>query len=699
MVFKMVTWHPKGLSKAFRVYNLETKRVEENLHVNFLENKPNVVGKGHAWMFDLDYLTNSMTYEPVLVENQANTSAGPKEANNNAGTQVNDDQGANSVEINLHEEHFVLSIWPAYSTTVKSSRDKLEKNTDFKTSESPRKEASHANQNANTNITNLLSAVSTRISTAGPSRALNNGKPSYPDDPSMPHIEDIYANTKEGIFTNSSYDDEGVVTDFNNLETTTRSKVKKNFKAHALILVDLPFGKKAIGTKWVYRNKKDERGVVVRNKARLVAEGHRQEEGIDYDEVFAYVARIEAIRIFLAFASYMGFIVYQIDVKSAFLYGTINKEVYVIQPPGFVDPKFPNKVYKIVKALYGLHIAPRACSTKKSWCVEFEELMKNRFQMSSMGELTFFLGLQTASTPIKTQKPLVKDKEAADVDSVLVLDLGNLQQEVVNFLAGDLFHGNIQNLLLDYGFNIMNTKIYIDNESTICIVKNPVFHSKTKHIEIWHHFIRDAYVKKLIQVLKIHTDDNVADLLTKAFNVSRIFECWSKHHTTNGHQFTMSNPHQELTSLEANSFCKELASPKEMALVQCVSAKRNAWNQFGCSMASAVICLATGRKFNFSKNIFDSMVRNVDSPSKFLMCLGGCIQIRGKIEAIDVDEDITLMDAENQVDMDAELQGRKDDDSVTKEVSAAEPTVFDDEEVTMTMAQTLIKIKAKKERF
>ncbi|GKD06981.1 putative ribonuclease H-like domain-containing protein [Tanacetum coccineum] len=103
-------------------------------------------------------------------------------------------------------------------------------------------------------------------------------------------------------------------------------------------LVDLPKGKRAIGTKWVYRNKKDERGIIVRNKARLVAQGYTQEEGIDYDEVFAPVARIEAIRLFLAYASFMGFIVYQMDVKSAFLYGTIEEEVYVCQPPGFEDP-------------------------------------------------------------------------------------------------------------------------------------------------------------------------------------------------------------------------------------------------------------------------------------------------------------------------------------------------------------------------
>nr|GEW11477.1 hypothetical protein [Tanacetum cinerariifolium] len=217
----------------------------------------------------------------------------------------------------------------------------------------------------------------------------------------------------------------------------------------------MPYGKKAIGTKWVYKNKKEEKGIVVRKKARLVAQGHRQEEGIDYDEVFAPVARIEAIRIFLAFASFMGFIVYQMDVKSSFLYVTIEEEVYVSQPPRFIDPQFPNKVYKVEKALYGLHQLPEHVhvyvddiifgSTKKSLCDEFEALMHKRFQMSSIGELTFFLGLQvkqseegifisqdkyvaeilkkynfysvrTTSTPIETQNPLVKDEEAANVD-------------------------------------------------------------------------------------------------------------------------------------------------------------------------------------------------------------------------------------------------------------------------------------------
>nr|GEX86866.1 putative ribonuclease H-like domain-containing protein [Tanacetum cinerariifolium] len=123
---------------------------------------------------------------------------------------------------------------------------------------------------------------------------------------------------------------------------------------------DLPYGKRAIGTKWVYRNKKDEKGIVIRNKARLVAQAHTLDEGIDYEEVFAPVARIKAIRLFLAYASFMGFMVYQMDVKSAFLYGTIKEKVYVYQPLGFEDPNHPDKVYKVVKALYGLHQAPRA---------------------------------------------------------------------------------------------------------------------------------------------------------------------------------------------------------------------------------------------------------------------------------------------------------------------------------------------------
>ncbi|GJU72736.1 putative ribonuclease H-like domain-containing protein [Tanacetum coccineum] len=396
-------------------------------------------------------------------------------------------------------------------------------------------------------------------------------------------------------------------------------------------LVDLPHRKRAIGTKWVYMKKKDER-----------------------------VARTKAIRLFLAYASFKDFVVYQMDVNSAFLYGKIEEEVYVCQPPGFEDLEFPDRVYKVEKALYGLHQAPRACliyvddiifgSTKKELCTKFKKLMHKKFQMSFMGELAFFLGLQvtqkddgifisqdkyvdeilkkfgfstvkTSSTPMETSKPLINDENAKSVDVHLyrsmigsLMYLTSLRPDIMfvvcacarfqvthkvshlyavkrifrylkgqpklgiwypkdspfdleaytdsdyagasldgkSITGGCQFLGSrliswqckkqtvvansiteaeyvaapsccrqllwIQNKMLDYGYNFMNTKIFIDNESTICIVKNPVFHSKTKHIKIRHHFIRDSNEKKLIQMIKIHTNQNVADLHTKAFD-------------------------------------------------------------------------------------------------------------------------------------------------------------------------------------
>nr|GEZ58538.1 putative ribonuclease H-like domain-containing protein [Tanacetum cinerariifolium] len=151
--------------------------------------------------------------------------------------------------------------------------------------------------------------------------------------------------------TYSDHENVGAEDDFNNLETSITVSPILSTRTHK----DHPVSQ-IIGD----LNKKDERRIVVRNKARLVSQGHTQEEGIDYEEVFAPVVRIQAIRLFLAYASFMGFMVYQMDVKSAFLYGTIEEEVYVCQPSGFEDPDHPDKVYKMVKALYGLHQAPRA---------------------------------------------------------------------------------------------------------------------------------------------------------------------------------------------------------------------------------------------------------------------------------------------------------------------------------------------------
>ncbi|GJR99788.1 ribonuclease H-like domain-containing protein [Tanacetum coccineum] len=378
------------------------------------------------------------------------------------------------------------------------------------------------------------------------------------------------------------------------------------------VLCDLPDGKRVIGTKWVFRNKRDKRGTIIKNKARLVALGYRQEEGVDYDKVFAPVARIKAIRLFLAYASFKGFTVYQMDVKNSFLYGTIIEEVYVKQPPGFVDPAHPNKVYKVVKALYGLHQAPRAWyerlstfllqhgyrrgaidktlfikrekkdiilvqvyvddiifgSTKSSMVKELEEIMQKEFKISSMGELTFFLGLQVKSikpayTLIEANKALGRDEEGEDVDVHLYRSMigcfmyltasrpdimfavylclwypKDYPFHLEAFLDSDYAGDNLNRRSTTGGCQYLGCRLvswqckkqiivatssseaeYVAAAS--CCAQNPVLHSKTKHIQIRHHFIRDCYDQRLINVVKVHTNDNVADLLTKGFDLSR----------------------------------------------------------------------------------------------------------------------------------------------------------------------------------
>nr|GEW55759.1 hypothetical protein [Tanacetum cinerariifolium] len=212
-----------------------------------------------------------------------------------------------------------------------------------------------------------------------------------------PELEDITYSDDE--------DDVGAEADFNNLETSitvspipTRVYKDHHPKRVHQALKDLSWIKAMQKELLQFKMQKDERGIMVRNKARLVAQGHTQEEGINYEEGFTPVARIEAIRLFLAYASFMGFMVYQMDVKSAFLYGTIEEEVYVYQPPGFEDPDRPNKVYKVVNELYGLHQAPKA------W----------KFRLSD-GKL--------ASTPIDTEKPLLKDPDEIGMLTLRIADV------------------------------------------------------------------------------------------------------------------------------------------------------------------------------------------------------------------------------------------------------------------------------------
>nr|GEW32144.1 hypothetical protein [Tanacetum cinerariifolium] len=485
-------------SKAFRVFNTKTRKVEENLHATFLKNKPNVTGKGPNWIFDIDSLTNSMNYIPVSTGNQTNKNAGPQDTNGNAGTKDNVDAGKE-----VSDQHYImLPLWFSIFSTYKSSDDKAEddKPKDDTGSKTVVKPINKEDQAYIDELGKLMRQEKKASDASDSLRTFSAGGPSSPhpdafipedtllhvdqDDSQIPDLEDTAKLRSTGIFT-SAYDDDldtftslvqsvGAEADFKNIESSTVVSHILTHRVHIDHLKDQILGdpQSAIQTKrmakkngtqkvaqalndesWVEAmqdelmqfilQKKDVRGIVVRNKARMVAQGHRQEEWIDYDEVFALVPRIKAIEIFLAFALYMGFIVYQMDVKSVFLYGIIEEEVYVSQPPGFIDPQFPNKVYRVEKALYGLHQASKAWyetlftfllhngyrrgiinktlfiktekndimlvqvyvddiisgSTKKSLCDEFEASMHKIFH-----------------TPIETQKPLVKDEEAADVD-------------------------------------------------------------------------------------------------------------------------------------------------------------------------------------------------------------------------------------------------------------------------------------------
>ncbi|GJY50989.1 putative ribonuclease H-like domain-containing protein [Tanacetum coccineum] len=534
--------------KAFRVFNSQTRKVEENLHVNILENKPNVAGQGPNWLFNIDSLTISMNYQPITIGNQTNKNAGPQEANGNTYLKQSVDAGQ-SKEKNSSDEKYkndtaddaagVTSIQKPASENEPALKNVLDKIIDQE------KEATKQSD---------VVRKETPVNAASAPRTFNDAGPSFvplggsfpldvndpPDDPLMLDLEDTSEVQHTRIF-GSAYDDDddldtcnspyadqgmGAEANFNNMKPSTvvspitttrvhsihpkdqiigdprlavqtRGMTKKSSREHATIsyeptkidqalddeswveamqeellqfkiqkvwtLVNLPYGKKAIGTKWVYRNKKDKRGIVVRNKARLVAQGYKQEEGIDYDE----------------------------------------------------------------------------------------------------------------------------------------------------------------------------TKIHVDKESAICVIKNPVYHSKTKHIEIRHHFIRDSYEKRLIEMVKIHTDNNVADLLTKAFDFSNTATSKTVNSLKQIHAVVddkavvisessvrndlLFNDEDGITCLTNDEIFENLAlmgyeqlsikltfqkgsfSPQWKFLIHnilhCISSKSNAWNEFSTNLASAVICLAKGQKW------------------------------------------------------------------------------------------------------
>nr|GEX42474.1 putative ribonuclease H-like domain-containing protein [Tanacetum cinerariifolium] len=537
------------------------------------------------------------------------------------GTQDNIDTGYSEKEAEPAQEYCVLSLWSSYTSTITSSEaknrgEKPKKDTCLKSNEKPVDQEEQAflkelerikRQEKEDNDEAEALRKDTPVSTTNRSRVFSVGESSYPnstiyadqDDSQIPALKDIYDHLSNGIFSDSSNDDDGVVADFTNLETTANVKQKKD-------------------------------------------------------------------GIFISQDKYDAEILKKFDFMSVKTASTLIET----QKPLTKDEEATD-VYLKGKPKLGLWY-PRVSSFDLEAYSNSDYAGANLDRKSTTGGCQF-LGMRLISWQCKKQTIVVTSTTEAEYVAA------------ANCCGQVLW---IQNQMLDYGFNFMNTKIYIDNESTICSVKNLVFHSKTKHIAIRHHFIRDAYEKKLIQVFKIHTDDNVADLLTKTFDVSRLGKkmqfglvLGALNEKTEGNSkfheivnfLTSSMIHHALTQSHATvdskavvvteasirssllfndatstacltneaifqnlalmgyegelnklTFQKALFSPQWKYLIHtilhCLSSKSISWNKFSTDIASAVICLATNQKFNFSKLIFDGMLRNLDNPKKkFLM--------------------------------------------------------------------------------
>nr|GEW56166.1 hypothetical protein [Tanacetum cinerariifolium] len=708
-------------------------------------------GSGPKWLFNIDTLTQSMNYQPVVAGNQPLSSV---------GIQENLDACKVGKENVSTQQYVLLPLWSTGSKDPQNTdadaafdvkENESEVHVSLSSSDKPNKHDEKAKREAkgkspidfstrvrdlsdefeefSVNSTNMVNAASAPVTAIGPNLtnitnsftaagpsdnvvSLNfeiDGKYSfvdpsqYPDDPDMPALEDIvYSDDEEDV---------GVEADFSNLETSmnvslilitrvhkdhlvtqiigdlssapqTRSMARMvkeqgglnqindedfhtfvfacflsqeepkrvhqalkdpscieamqeeflQFKMQNIwVLVDLPKGKRVIGSKWVFTNKKDERGIVIRNKARLVAQGHTQEEGIDYEEVFAPVARIEAIRLFLAYASFMGFMVYQMDVKSAFLYGTIEEEVYVCQPLGFEDPDYPDKVY-LDDIIFG--------STNKKLCKAFEKLMMDKFQMSSMGELTFFLGLQvkqkdngifisqdkyvakilrkfglidgkSASTSIDTKKPLLKDPNSEDVDVHIYRSMIGSLMYLTSSIPAIMFavcvcahfqvtpkvsHLHAVKMIFRQIINAVSYTLMLFG-----LRKDVVHLMLLGHKLVLLRFWASVLLKKSNDVMKLQAliDRNKVIITYDTIRQNlRLDDADGIDCLPNEEIFAelarmgYEKPFTKLTFYKA--FLSAQWKFLIHMIVQCMSAKRTTWNEFSSSMASAVIFLATG---------------------------------------------------------------------------------------------------------
>nr|GEX20169.1 hypothetical protein [Tanacetum cinerariifolium] len=499
-----------------------------------------------------------------------------------------------------------------------------------------------------------------------------------------------------GVTTNS-VDSDGVEADVTNMETNITAsptpilRIHKNHpKSQIIGPVNTPI-QTMNKFKEVLKNKKDERGIVIRNKARLVAQRHAQKERIDYDEM---------------------------DVKSAFLYGTIDEEVYVMQPLGFQDPEFLAKVYKVEKAMYRLHQAPRAWyntlskylltngfqrgtidqtlfirrqrgdfilvqvyvddiifgSSNPQLCREFEALMHEKFQMSAMGDILKkfrYSDVRSLNTPLDKENPWGKDRTGKDVDlhlyrsmigslmyltasrpDIMFATIVSTATTEVEYVAAASCCRQvlwIQNQLLDYGNKIMARLQFYDYHNLVAILEksehNIDFHPIVDFVEAsplryaltFKPTVYVSHIRQFWSTARIETTEERTKILAIVDGILRtvIEPSLRRNLKLQDEEGISSLPKAELfenlTLMGYNislnqkfTFQKGQFSHQWKYLIhtimQCLSPKSSGFNEFSSNIATALVCLATNRVYNFSKMIFDCMVKNVNNKvSKFLM--------------------------------------------------------------------------------
>ncbi|KAI3754817.1 hypothetical protein L1987_54608 [Smallanthus sonchifolius] len=575
--------------KAYRVYNKRIKIVQESYYVEWQELNTPPYQNGPDWFFDAEVIFKTFDQQLQMDSNVASTS---EDLVDNSVTNVDsevqevpstdDESTVNEVQLDSVNDQ-TEDVIQTSSSSVEDSNDQVPELNDSNMPVSVEVEPipNHRIHYAHP-VENIIGSLEDGVKTR--SQAGNVNVCLYSCFLSQEEPKNVIVALQDPSWIEAMQ------------EELLQSK-----KLNLWHLVDLPEGKYTIGTKWVFKNKNDYRGIVVRNKARLVVQGFYQEEGLDYDDVFAPVARIEAIRIFLAYVLYKKFTVYQMDVKTNFLYGVVKEEVYVNQPPGFNDPTHPFQVYKLDKALYGLHQVPRAWyetlsthltsngfvrgtidktlflkkydadllivqvyvddiiygSTNEALYKEFEELMKLKFEMyrSMIGSLMYLTASRLdimfavysclwypSDSEFNFFAYTDNDYGGCNLDRKSTSGgcqiLGERlvswkckKQTNVSTSAAEAKYTTassccsqviwIQHQILDFGVNFLETLIYCDNEAVLGIVKNPIQHSKTKHIAIRLHFIRDCFENGLIKVVHVDTLEQKADIFTKAFSTDR----------------------------------------------------------------------------------------------------------------------------------------------------------------------------------